>query len=575
MQAILFALIVAIIGALPLCFTKPKAGILFASITVLPLAGIIYSLCPSFDYPLFGFYGLVIVILWCIGFLIERAMQESVSWTTLFPAIGVLAYLLLYISSWEMFRSSDYRNLIGPVETKVWTQDLQPTDPAHIRLVTPELAYYLATKQLGSAPGAVGSQFEINEDELTLQIINGELWYLAPLNFKSFFVWNSTEGSPGYIMVSGEDPKRPVVIKTGLTLKYLNSSCFGDELERKVWNKYGNKYVLCDFSFEADDNFKPYWVLTACSPSIMWDGLKVDGVIILDPATGESQFYAVNQTPAWVDRVYPQNFVHQYAGWYADLVHGWWNSCISKKDVFAASQPNVAYGADGNPYWVTELTSSGNNGHAALNGLLYTDARNGKTTFYTASGGTAESVIDLVDQKVSYKKLHGGMSQLYNIYGVMTAIVPLLGSSHSYQGVAFVDIKNMQVADGDNVDEALRKYQEMLVTGGQNVSPESQHAMAEITGIVTRFAAQIRGGETSYYLCLSNFPHIFLGNPDLSSTVSLTQTGDQVHLKYIDSKEDVVPMEKFENLSLHVQSTDTQRKVKASASNAVETKVEK
>jgi hypothetical protein len=34
-------------------------------------------------------------------------------------------------------------------------------------------------------------------------------------------------------------------------------------------------------------------------------------------------------------------------------------------------------------------------------------------------------------------------------------------------------------------------------------------------------------------------------------------------------------MEKFENLSLHIQSTDTQRKVKESASNAVETKVEK
>jgi hypothetical protein len=570
MSVIILGAITALLGSLPLLIKNLKAGITMLSVAFITLTVIIFNFCPSSHYLLGGFYGGMVVLLWLLSACIDGLIEETITWTAIPASIGILMLLVIDVQSWAMFRSQEYHDIIGQVETKTWTQDLQPTDPAHVRLVTPELAYYLATKQLGSAPGAVGSQFDIEESEMTLQIVNGELWYLAPLNYKGFLIWNSTAGSPGYIMVHGEDPKRPVVIKTGMTLKYLNSAFFGDLLERKLWKQYGAKYVLRDFSFEADDNYKPYWVITACSPTIGWEGLKVDGVIILDPATGTSQFYAVNQAPSWVDRVYPQNFVEEYAGWYGEFVHGWANSIGSKKDVFNAGKANIAYGADGNPDWVTELTSSGSGGasiHAALNGLLYTDARNGKTTLYTASGGTADSVIDLVDQKVSYRNLHGAMSQLYNVYGVMTAIVPLLGSSHSFQGVAFVDIKNMQVADGNDVNEALRKYQELLVSGGQSVSPESQHQLAEITGIVARFAAMTRGGDTSYYLYVSNYPHIFLGNPDLSASISLTQPGDLIHLRFIDSQEDVVPVEEFVNLSLPVKAKATQAKAQANRNN--------
>ena len=166
----------------------------------------------------------------------------------------------------------------------------------------------------------------------------------------------------------------------------------------------------------------------------------------------------------------PQGLVKGYVYYYTQFVHGWWNSCWGHKDVMETEEPEIAYGSDGEPYWVTGIAtpagSADQNKHSSLTGLMYTDARTEKSILYRVQGGTAEAVVDLVNNRVSYRKLHGCLAQCYNIYGVMTAIVPLLGESHSFQGVAFVDVANMQVAEGDDEESALLKYQQLLTTSG-------------------------------------------------------------------------------------------------------------
>src|ERR1035437_7717372 len=459
----LLAILTAIIGALPLV-TKPIRAIIVAIVYFLVSWWIYYGACPSFAYPLWGAAGTLIVGGWIISAFIASFDEDGdmeINWSITFPILGVCSLLIIGISGCAAFRSSQYSRLIGTVENKQWSQDIQPTDPRHVRLVPAELAYYLATKQLGEAPGTIGSQFQIDFSTLTLQVVNGELWYVAPLELSGFSVWTSVGSSPGYVMVSGEDPKAPVVIKLGQKFRYLDSAFFGDNIERLLWNRYAGRYSLQDFTFEVDDNGKGWWTITALKPTIGWWGLKVEGVIVVDPETGSDKFYAVADVPAWVDRVIPDDTIKQYITYYGAYQNGWWNSWWGQKNVFKPEDPLIAYGDNGEPYWITTITSI-NKKDNSMAGIIYTDCRTGKSTMYHSSGGTEDAVVDLVNNKVQYRKLHGRSAQMYNIYGAMTAVVPILGESHSFQGVAFVDVANMQVAVGDDIESALRQYQATL-----------------------------------------------------------------------------------------------------------------
>ena len=236
---------------------------------------------------------------------------------------------------------------------------------------------------------------------------------------------------------------------------------------------------------------------------------------------------------------------------------GWLNSWWGHKDLVEGEKPTLTYGSDGNPYWVSDITSVNAN-DSSLGGLMYVNSRTGKATLYHAVGGTDRAVLQLVDNKVSFRKLHGADPVLYNVYGVMTSIVPLLGESHSSQGVAFVDVANMQIAVGDDIESTVRQYQRLIATSGQQVAPERERQTKELAGTVDRFSPEVRGSETVYYFHLLGFPHIISGSGDISPKLRLTQVGDKVKIKFIESGEDTVPLLGFDNESLVLQATRLQ-----------------
>lgn len=559
---LLLAFVSAVIGALPL-FLRGKrnhAAVLAAIYAVIGFVSF-YTMIPSLAWPMFGVVGFSTLTWLLISAIVdgnsERSYEFEFTWSWWFPVAGAIIYLVIGISSWGAFRSSDYYRLIGDVENREWTQDVQPKDPRHVRLVPTELAYYLATKQLGEAPGAIGSQFSVAESALTLQQYQGELWYIAPLEFRGFTSWTAADVAPGFVMVHGEDPNRPAIVKTGYQFQYMESSYFGDNVRRHLWrNGYANK-VLSDWTFEIDEDGNPFWVVTASEPTIAWDGMKVLGVVVVDPATGDHEFHPVGSVPKWIDRVYPEHFVSSYIAYWGKFAKGWWNSFWAKHDIVEPETPNIIYGADGEPYWVTGITST-NLADKSMVGVVYTHTRTGKSVRYHAIGGTDEAVVELVNNKVAYKKLHGAQPVLYNIYGKMTAIVPLLGESHTFQGVAFVDVRDMRVVDGHDQEDAARQYQEMLAVSAQQLPPDKTHDSVEKVFAVDRIAAASENNTTVYYFYVASERHIFTGTRKISSDFVVTQAGDRVKVRYVNSGEDVMPVLSFDNLDIVVEKTMVQ-----------------
>ena len=574
----LLAAIVCLIGILPTLISgKVVRATITGVVLFLPVLWAFYVGLPNLAMPLLGEAGWVVILIMTIMVIVSAIIMETgndgprIAFPIVGVCIGLVIQLAITFYALPIWHADEYASLIGKVEERVWTQDVQPKDPQHVRLVSVELARYLATKQLGEASGAIGSQFNVSQEHMTLQLINNELWYVAPLDFCSFSAWQSVGSAPGYVMVHGEDPLRQVIVKTGLKMKYMPGSFFGKNLERHLWKKYALKYVLTDYSFEIDETGKEFWVVSAYKPTIGRRGAVIQGVIVIDPETGDDTFYKVSDVPAWVDRVYPKELIKRYISYTGRYHEGWWNSFWANHNITEPGNVNLVYGSDGQAQWVTDLTSD-NNRDASLVGLMYTSVRTGKSVRYHAVGCTEAAAVDLVNNKVQYRKLHGKDGVLYNIYGVMTSIIPLLGESHTFQGVAMVDVANMQLAVGDSIDEVLRQYQKIIMLpSGQRLAPEKEHTMKEATGTVERIVSEVGGQETVYYVCLRGIPHLFSGQPNVSPKLRMTQQGDSVIIHYIDSKEDITPIQQFDNLGLNFVQSENQINLEKKVQNRTET----
>ncbi len=562
----LLAIIIGVLGAAPILLSKRFGTTAIVAAVYAILTGLMIYLClPSLVWPLWGVIGVFTVIAWLISAIIhyiihevETRSYETTGRVSPIPVVifglGLFALIGRSCTGCEAFRAQEYASLIGPMEQREWTQDIQPANPKHIRLVPPEMAGWLADKQLGSAPGAIGSQFEIKDETMTLQMVKGELWYVAPLDFKDFGTWQSTKVAPGYVMVHAEDPLRPVVVKTDEHYAYMPGAYFGEDLERYMWSNGYASSGMTDFSFELDEAGKAWWVITVFEPTIAYSGEKVLGVAIVDPVNGAIDFHPMDKVPDWVDRVVPRSFAKMYARDWGDLLGGWVNSWWGEQNLTRPEDVEILYGSDGQPDWAIGMTSQ-NSRDSSLVRLIYMNSRTGKAVSYHAKGGTESAVLAAVNNKVSYRKWHGSGPVLYNLYGHMVSVVPLLGENHTYQGVAIVSVDNLQVAVGENQQQALREFQKIMNESGQQIVAEAAHAVKSLELKIDRFAVEMQSGDPTYYIHLEGIPHIFTGGNTLSEKLRLTQVGDLVRVTYEDSGESVMPLTAFDNCSLEIEKS--------------------
>lgn len=575
MSYLLMALVSAVIGTVPLLFAK-KLTIAFCQGTVTFFLGwgLFYIFIATTVYPLAGPAGFMTLIWWVLAALIASFDDDEFSWTWWFPVGAAGFYLAIAVFSSAMLRADDYTSVInhlGPIEERVWTKDIQPKDPAHMRMASEENAVYQAQKVLGSA-GAIGSQFQIGD--MTAQMIGGregkELVFIAPLDFAGFSVWLNTSGVPGYIKVSGEDPHRQaelVQFSEGGRMLYTPGAFFGDNLERHLRNNGYLGVGLTETTFEIDDEGNPWWVVTAFRPTIGWSGEKVLGVVIVNPFTGDNSFHELGQVPSWVDRVVPDDFIVKYLNWQGSYSGGWLNSWWGKKSLTMPDSALLIYGLGDQPEWVTDITSANTNDDSLV-ALVYTNSRTGKSIRYQMpGGGTTSAILDAVNknQDIQFKHLHGAAVQLYNVNGLPTAIVPLLNESHAFQGVAMVSVSDVQaVASGRSAQEAVRNYEKLLTETGRRATVDGRRDIQVVEGVVVIVGSEVTPTQgTVYYLYLKDTPHLFTAGAGHSPELPVTREGHRVRIEVYASDRDVIPMHNFDNLSIQLSQSAIQEKVRA------------
>ncbi|KQS50268.1 hypothetical protein ASG38_04665 [Flavobacterium sp. Leaf359] len=522
-----------------------------------------YNILPVINY---GFVGLPLLLLFLIFLAIiifskvevtAKARKLNVFSRTnkilFFLSFGLMLYLLIVplLTSLPMFRSSAYQKLIGKVENGDDLKNhIAPISLDKIRVVDEELAMLLGEKIIGSQP-SLGSQAEIGE--FTIQKVNDELYWVAPLLHTGFFKWyNNSKGTPGYVMVSATNERDVKLIQNingkPLKIKFQPSAYFGSRIDRHV---YFNGYAttgLEDFNFEIDDAGNPYWIVTKYKKTIGFAGNDATGVLTVDAQTGEIKEYNIDNTPLWVDRIQPISFVEEQLNDWGEYVHGYWNFSNENK-LQTTEGLTLVYGENHKSYWYTGLSSVGK--EESTVGFVLVDTRTKETTYYKQSGATEYAAQSSAEGKVQEKGYHASLPIPYVINNIPTYVMTLKDDGGLVKMFAMVSISDYTIVGvGNTMRETLMAYKNVYNMADNGINPESITSKKSLKSVVTRISSDVKNGNSFYYFTVKDYPNIFVGSSQLSNELPVTVVGDSIAISFDVDLEEVIDVSSFENKNI-------------------------
>lgn len=460
----------------------------------------------------------------------------------------VILFAILKIAGSPLISWKTQRNLIGPVKEVKFSDQIQPIDLNQLPTINKEFAAKLADKKLGSIQG-LGSQ--VNIGNLTLQSINGQLFYVAPLEPSSFIKWLTNGGTPGYVKVSATNQNDVELVTElkgkPLDLKYLQGAYFFKNIERFAYFK-DMTAAHTDFSFELNDEGEPFWVVTRYTHAIGIDEQKIIGTEIINAQTGETKIYNVSDTPKWVDRIQPESTIVRHLNKWGELVHGIFN--FSGKDKLQTTDGmNLIYN-DKESYYYTGMTSVGND--QGLVGFTLTNTRTGQTIMYKTSGATESAAMKSAEGKVQQFGYTATFPYLINIQNEPTYFMTLQDSNGMVKQYAMVNVKNYgTVAVGDTLKSTLNSYLQDINSTDMTLQGTDKEGK-DITGKVSRIGLVISNNTSNYEIKLADSDKIFSVSTETSKDAALTEVGDEVKINYINVGDNrYMLVNGFENLTLN------------------------
>jgi len=158
------------------------------------------------------------------------------------------------------------------------------------------------------------------------------------------------------------------------------------------------------------------------------------------------------------------------------------------------------------------------------------------------------------------------------VVGIPTYVMALKDDAGLIKSIAMVSVEDFSVVGvGTTLQDALRAYRSRLASRGNALSPDSVVEGFTITDTVARFASDVTGGQTYYYITLESVSDkMFITSSTVSPEVPITQVGDTVLISFSDGGSGVIDLDSFDNVGVQLTVTDDQLAVEARFDRAVQ-----
>lgn len=441
----------------------------------------------------------------------------------------VIVYLVGALLSSPIINAKKYQQLMT-VETREFTTDIEELSFDQIPLLDKDSAELLGDRKMGSMVDMV-SQFEV--DSLYSQInYQDRPVRVSPLKYASLIKWftNQGEGIPAYIKIDMATQDTELV-KLDEGMKYTTSDHFNRNIYRHLRFKYPT-YIFNDLSFEVDEEGIPYWICPVKKFNIgLFGGETIGRVVLCNAITGETQDYAIEDAPQWIDRAYSADLLVQLYDYYGTLKHGFFNSVLGQKDCLHTTD-GYNYLAINDDVWVyTGVTSI--TGDQSNVGFVLMNQRTMETRFYEVEGATEASAMSSAEGQVQNLHYTATFPLLLNISGEPTYFIALKDDAGLVKKYAMVNVQKYQiVAIGDTVSECEENYSTLMYENGIKETPEDTRDVETITARITKIAQGVVDGNSHYYIMVEGSDAIFdIPVVDFIDIIRY-DVGDEVTIEY-------------------------------------------
>ncbi len=447
-------------------------------------------------------------------------------------AAGVLVvgvYLIGSLLSSPIINAKKYQQLLK-VEEGEFTKDIEELSFDQIPLLDKDSATLLGNRKMGSMVDMV-SQFEV--DELYSQInYQDQPVRVSPLRYANLIKWftNQKDGIPAYVKIDMATQNTELVkLKEGM--KYTTSDHFNRNIYRHLRFKYPT-YIFDDLSFEIDEEGVPYWVCPVKKYNIgLFGGVTVGRVVLCNAVTGETEDYAIDEVPEWIDHAYSADLLVQLYDYYGTLKHGYFNSILGQKDCLITTNGYNYLAIDDDVWVYTGVTSV--SGDQSNVGFVLMNQRTMETKFYAIEGATEASAMSSAEGQVQNLKYVATFPLLLNISGEPTYFIALKDDAGLVKKYAMVNVQKYQiVAIGDTVSECEEVYTELMYQNGIKVDEPDKREVESMTAKISKIAQGVIEGNSHYYIMLEGSEDIFdVSVVDFIDIIKY-DVGDEVTVEY-------------------------------------------
>lgn len=508
-----------------------------AVIAALLIAGIYYYVTlPAINIHASGFWtflmAAVVIVVIIYGLPRIRTVEDAKDSKGLKFGIGILALVVIVyiggsILSSPIINANKYQKLIT-VQTRDFNEDIKEADYSKIPLLDRDSATLLGNRKMGSMVDMV-SQFEVSDLYTQINYQDTPV-RVTPLVYANLIKWltNQSEGIPAYIKIDMATQDTELV-KLDKPIKYSQSEHLNRNIDRHLRFRYPT-YIFDTLSFEIDDNGTPYWVCPVKKYNIgLFGGVTIGRVVLCNAITGETQDFAVEDCPQWVDHVYSADLLVQLYDYYGTLKNGYFNSVLGQKGCLRTTT-GYNYLALEDDVWVyTGITSV--SGDQSNVGFVLMNQRTMETRFYEINGAEEYSAMGSAEGQVQHLGYKSTFPLLLNIAGEPTYFMALKDSAGLVKMYAMVNIQKYQnVAIGDTAAECEKSYRSLLKQNG--IAVEETRSVNEAKGKIQKIAQGVVDGNSHYYIMLEGNKEIFdVSVVDYLDIIKYNE-GDQITLEY-------------------------------------------
>lgn len=496
------------------------------------------------------------------------------------PAViggAVLLVLVVgYIISSPFFRAKNYSRILT-IENAEFKDTVSLIDSMsdfnNVALIDKDAAAALADKTLGDfASLDLESQFELLTVDSTQINFRGSPYRIYPLQYGDIFKWflNSVtggkyQGIPGYVKVNLNTQQAELV--TGYDIKYSTAEHFNEYLERHLRFQYPT-YIFGEISFEIDDEGRPFWVVEHIKKTIgLLGGDDVQGIILVNAETGESEYYTAEQFGAesseisWIDQAYDANLLISQYNYHGKYSGGFWNSLIGQSGVRTASLGYSFLAIDDDVYLYTGVTSVTSDN--SILGFFLINQRTKEAYFYNTTGATELAAEQSAQGRVQDMGWKASFPILLNIDGQATYFMALKDNSNVVKSYAMVNVEQYNVvAIPVNQNTDLRSCLEQYISGLASLSPAviidfdfdgsgpavtpgddpdpAETAKTTVSGTVSDIRSAVIGGNTYYYIELDSSGVYYYVAAAVTNKVMLLNVGDSITLTTAEISDDIL-----------------------------------